>query len=70
MGIERPGGRAFNHPTENLPEVKLCNVCSMPLPGRSVEYLIGVHTWCVAAVAQRPTLRKGPAYGKTPDEDE
>ena len=70
MGIENPGGRVFNHPTENLPEVKLCNVCSFPLTWRTVEYLIGVHTWCVAAVARRPNLRKVPQYGKTPDEDE
>jgi hypothetical protein len=63
-------GRSNNHPWENFPTVRLCNVCSMPLPDRSVEKLIGVHTWCVAEVARRPILKKGPSYGAPPNEDE
>jgi hypothetical protein len=63
-------GRIANHPWDNLPTLRLCNVCSNPLTVGSVEYLIGVHTWCVAYTSRRPQLRKGPSYGQTPYEDE
>lgn len=67
MGIDTDG-RAGNHPTENLETIRLCNVCGFPLRHGSVEKLIGVHTWCVAAVAQRPKPIRGPVYGKKEEE--
>jgi hypothetical protein len=62
--IDKPAERP-----ENLPPVRLCNICGFPLPRSpyETETQIGIHVWCLQErrLTERKRIKR-PNYGTEP----
>jgi len=64
--IDAPDGRRFNRPTDNMPAVRLCNICGFMLPMSGPEYDVRVHVWCIQERKLLDRKRIGrPTYGSS-----